>query len=260
MSDDASTDLPPVPKFAPDEKVCGNCKLWQPHSVDHRGWVGPCRIQPQRGNFPPSAPICDAFAPKGVAAVIPVVRSQPERRARDVSPVVVRRGVEVTPSPQASGSAVPPDRAERPVAVARPATAARPVAVARPRRDPNEVIDLEGLSMTREELMELFREASGDADAPPLAGKWEGGVIQIIPGNSQLQAKELPIDALFHKVVMVRDRLRALEQKINAHSKLTDAEKVEMQSYITRIYGSLTTFNLLFREKSDQFIGAKGED
>lgn len=260
MSDDASTELPPVPKFTSGEKVCGNCKLWQPHSVDHRGWVGPCRLQPQRGLFPPSAPICDKYAPKGVAAVIPVVRSQPERRARDVSPVVVRRGVEVTPAPYASGPAALPAQVERPAAVARPVNVARPAAVARPRRDPNEVIDLEGLSMTREELMELFREASGDAEAPPLAGKWEGGVIQIIPGNPQLQAKEVPIDALFHKVVMVRDRLRTLEQKINGHTKLTDAEKVEMQSYITRIYGSLTTFNVLFREKDDQFVGAKGDE
>lgn len=260
MSDDASTELPPVPKFAPDERVCGNCKLWQPRSVDHRGWVGPCRIQPQRGDFPPSAPICDGFAPKGVAAVIPVVRPQPERRPRNVSPVVVRHGREVAPPPQASGSAAPQVPAERPAAVARPLAVARPVASARPRRDPNEVIDLEGLSMTREELMELFREASGDAEAPPLAGKWEGGVIQIIPGNPQLQAKEVPIDAFFHKVVMVRDRLRTLEQKINAHAKLSDAEKVEMQSYITRVYGSLTTFNILFREKDDQFVGAKGEE
>lgn len=114
--------------------------------------------------------------------------------------------------------------------------------------------------MTREELMEIFREAAGEAEAPPLAGKWEGGTLRLIPGKADLQAKDMPIDSLFHKVVMVRDRLRTLEQKLNAHPKLSDAEKVEMQSYITRIYGSLTSFNVLFREKNDQFVGQKSED
>jgi hypothetical protein len=112
--------------------------------------------------------------------------------------------------------------------------------------------------MTRDELMEVFREAAGDSDPPPLAAKWEGGVLRLVPGKDDLQPKELPIDALFHKVVMVRDRLRTLEQKLNAHPKLTDAERVEMQQYITRCYGSLTSFNILFREKSDHFVGQKG--
>ncbi len=112
--------------------------------------------------------------------------------------------------------------------------------------------------MTREELMELFREVAGESEPPPLAAKWEGGVLQLVPGKAELQGKEIPIDALFHKVVMVRDRLRTLEQRLNAHPKLTDAERVEMQQYITRCYGSLTSFNILFREKSDHFVGQKG--
>ncbi len=113
--------------------------------------------------------------------------------------------------------------------------------------------------MTRQELMDLFLEASGLADVP-LAQKWEGGTVKLVPANPELQAKDLPIDALFHKVVMVRDRLRVLEQKLNAHPKLSDAEKVEMQQYVTRCYGSLTTFNVLFRDKNDQFIGQKGDE
>lgn len=113
--------------------------------------------------------------------------------------------------------------------------------------------------MTRGELMELFLEASGLAEVP-LAQKWEGGTVRLLPANADLQPKDLPIDSLFHKVVMIRDRLRTLEQKLNAHTKLSDAEKVEFQQYVTRCYGSLTSFNVLFKDKGDYFVGQKGED
>jgi hypothetical protein len=220
VKDGAGDGLPPLPLFGAAEQVCGNCKLWRAHSVDHRGWVGPCRIQGGRGMFPPSAPICDKYAPKGTAAPLaPPPRAAGRNTLKNVAPTVVRR-----------------------------------------RPDPNQQVDLGDANMTREELMEIFREAAGEGEAPPLAGKWEGGTLQMIPGKPDLQAKELPIDSLFHKVVMVRDRLRVLEQKLNAHPKLSDAEKVEMQSYITRVYGSLTSFNVLFKDKSDQFVGAKGDE
>ncbi|MFZ5471074.1 MAG: hypothetical protein ACOZIN_16730 [Myxococcota bacterium] len=208
---------PALPEFPPDAEVCGNCKLWRPHSVDDRGWVGPCRLQPERGLFPPSAPICNAFAPKGVASAVERPSPVQARQGRSVAPTLIRR---------AKDGATP--------------------------------VDLGG-DMTRSELMEIFLEATGQAEVA-LAPKWEGGVIQLLPGKSELAAKELPIDTFFHKVVMVRDRLRTLEQKINAHPKLSDAEKVEMQQYITRIYGSLTSFNVLFRDKADQFTGAKGDE
>jgi hypothetical protein len=221
MSDTSEGGSPPFPVFGPEEKVCGNCKLWAAHSVDHRGWVGVCRLQAERGLFPPSAPLCNKFFPRGVAAKVSAVESaRRERTVRDVGPVVRRR-----------------------------------------ESHPNEQVELGELSMTRAELMELIREAVGEGgETPPLAGKWEGGTLRLLPGKQEVQPKDIPIDTFFHKIVMVRDRLRVLEQKLNAHPKLSDAEKVEMQSHITRIYGSLTSFNLLFRDKQDFFIGARSEE
>ncbi|MBN1821438.1 MAG: hypothetical protein JXR31_09050 [Prolixibacteraceae bacterium] len=89
-----------------------------------------------------------------------------------------------------------------------------------------------------------------------LGDKWVGGTLEIKPANPELKPKEIPIDVFFHKIVMVRDRLRVLEQNINS-STLSDEEKVNLQQYITRIYGSLTTFNVLFANKEDYFIGMK---
>jgi hypothetical protein len=90
----------------------------------------------------------------------------------------------------------------------------------------------------------------------PMATKWNDGTLVLKPGDDSLQEKEIPIDVFFHKIIMIRDRLRLIEQKINSHKVLTDAEKLELQQYVTASYGSLTTFNVLFRETIHQFRGS----
>jgi len=89
----------------------------------------------------------------------------------------------------------------------------------------------------------------------PLADKWKGGTLVLQPKDVSLSNKEIPIDTFFHKIVMLRDRLRVLEQKINSSKVIEDQDKIDLQQYITRSYDSLTTFNVLFKSNSQQFKG-----
>ncbi len=120
----------------------------------------------------------------------------------------------------------------------------------------------EGLTLLEVEkaLAYVLDKYQGITHVAKIADKWKGGLLEMKPANAELQCKEVPIETFFHKIVMLRDRLRVLEQNINSHPKLDDQDKVQLQQYITRAYGSLTTFNVLFAEKDDYFKGQSKKD
>ena len=109
-----------------------------------------------------------------------------------------------------------------------------------------------------ESVLDRLGYESPDAVVEQLGQRWHKGKLVLHPADPSLQPKEVPLEVLFHKLVGIRNQLRVLEQKINSHPNLSDGDKVEMQQYVTRAYGSLTTFNLLFKNKADQF-STKGE-
>lgn len=110
--------------------------------------------------------------------------------------------------------------------------------------------------MVKLAISDLRRE---ELPAIELGDRWKGGEMLLKPADKNLTPKSVPIENFFHKIVMIRDRIRVMEQQINSHKGLSDSEKVDMQQYITRIYGSLTTFNILFNNKDDYFVGQKGD-
>ena len=208
--------------------ICGTCAVYRVIDTARGLLLGTCRIRTDRGEFPCTAPICDAYVPRAGA---------PDAKGQHTGTPVALQIARRAPRPQ-------PEAEQK----ARVRIPDGPVGV---------------VEMTREELKDLIREAMDEergGGVAPLAPKWEGGVAVLKPRDPALQPKELPLESLFHKVVMIRDRLRVLEQKINASSKLTDAEKVDLQAYITACYGSLTTFNVLFRDREDGFAGTGGKE
>jgi hypothetical protein len=110
----------------------------------------------------------------------------------------------------------------------------------------------------RSVLREVMAEELGVGGAE-IGRRWAGGELVLKPGDADTAEKRVSLEAFFHKIVMIRDKLRLLEAKINAHEGLSDADKVQLQSYITGCYGSLTTFNVLFAQREDSFVGAKKE-
>jgi len=117
----------------------------------------------------------------------------------------------------------------------------------------------EGVTFSEAEksLAKVLRAWLDITEEVPLGDKWKNGMMILKPEDENLKPKEIPIEAFFHKIVMVRDRLRVMEQRINASEQLSDEDKINLQQYITRIYGSLTSFNLLFKNKEDNFVGEK---
>lgn len=113
-------------------------------------------------------------------------------------------------------------------------------------------------SEVEERLLKILRFWNGIGEPVALGDRWKNGMMLLQPADKTLKPKEVPVEAFFHKIVMLRDRLRVLEQNINSHKVLSDEDKINLQQYITRIYGSLTTFNVLFRDKDDWFVGEKG--
>src|SRR4051812_13438774 len=112
-------------------------------------------------------------------------------------------------------------------------------------------------SEAEDALIKILREWSDVTEVVSMGDRWKNGTLVMRPADRSLKESEVPIDVFFNKIVMLRDRLRVMEQKINAHKVLTNEEKFDLQQYITRIYGSLTTFNILFKHKGDQFEGQK---
>jgi len=128
-----------------------------------------------------------------------------------------------------------------------------------PKPLPKEVdIDME-MDDFRQVLREVLLEETG-VRSVTMSERWQEGELVLVPGKEGTQEKRMSIDAFFHKVVMVRDKLRVLEQKVNSHKGLSDSDKAQMQQYITGCYGSLTSFNVLFKERDDGFVGQRKKD
>lgn len=212
--------------------LCENCAAFtRVRRDEQRGLVGECALEV----YPPpvsAGSTCSRHRLKGAAAPPPRPRAAGEpRRSRGVT------------------SHAAPTRS-----VSTPATTAPP----RPALPEEIDIDMSPDEF-RDVLRQVLHEELGLGQAE-LGARWQGGQLVLVPGKEGTQEKRLSIEAFFHKIVMVRDKLRVLEAKLNAHDRLSDEEKVQLQAYITGCYGSLTTFNALFSDKSDHFVGSRGDE
>lgn len=212
------------------ERRCGNCAAFHRVREDPRlGRVGECALEV----FPPplrASAVCTRWRPIGAVAaeVRPRAAGEPRRGGGPVRPAATR----------APSAVLAPTRTTAPL--------------------PQEI----DIDMDIDEFRRVLREVIADelgVSRPDLGARWQGGELVLKPGREGTQEKRIPIDTLFQKIVMVRDKLRLLEAKVNAHPGLSAEDKVQLQAYVTGCYGSLTTFNVLFADKDDQFRGSGGQ-
>ncbi|NUP12465.1 MAG: hypothetical protein HOW73_40995 [Polyangiaceae bacterium] len=209
------------------EVTCETCAAFIKVRQDDRlGKVGECALEVYR---PPlsAGSTCSRHRPKGALAAAPRPRAAGEPRRAGGSAYTPRS------STSSDSSSTAPERINLP-----------------------QEIDID---MDIDEFRRVLREVISDElgiSRPPLGARWQGGEIILKPGKEGTQEKRVPIEGFFHKIVMIRDKLRVLEAKLNAHDGLSDEDKVQLQAYITGCYGSLTTFNILFADKDDQFSGS----
>jgi hypothetical protein len=230
MADERDHD--PLDTTGLPEPACGDCIAFNPEpGSDAEDGVlkGSCRFRPELGLIPEELPYCSSDLFK--------VRKSREGKVAAPKPTRGRKGR--SPAARRSGATRETDLPPRP-------TLNTPL-----KGDTGGEIsmDREGLKQVLRELLE----AETLYGYPELGKRWDGGTLVLKPADDNLQPKEVPLDTFFNKIVMLRDRLRVLEAKINGHDTLSKQDKIELQGYISKCYGTLTTFNVLFADKADQF-------
>jgi hypothetical protein len=206
------------------DPMCGDCKAFYMEARDENGTVrGLCRLRPELGELPAAMDFCHLFRVR-------------DARLGRVKEVALKADAKRPGRWETGGGSPEPTRAT----LADPVTGETTGEIA---------MDRDGLKQVLRELLE----EETMYGYPEMGNRWRGGTMVLKPGAEESLEKDLPIEMLFHKIVMIRDRLRVLEAKINSHEQLGDQDKVELQGYISKCYGTLTTFNILFKDKSDHF-------